>query len=216
MSIRSSLICAWMLTFAATACSADLGPESSSAKPTGPFAGAVVSFSPGDSAGFGQAKLPGVVLGPPHGGGDSAGGLDVVSLGKGGEIVLELTDITLVDGPGADLLVFENAFANWVETGVVAASEDGKSWYEWPCNPTDKAASYPGCAGVGAVHSHPDNPIDPTDPDQAGGDRFDLADIGLAGARFVRIKDSGQNVYEGIGGGFDLDAIAVVNGTKPP
>ena len=194
------------------ACSADLEPPPTSPPPAGPFAGAVVSFSPGDSAGYGQGDMPEVVLGPPHGGGDTGGGLDVVSLGKGGEIVLELTDVTLIDGPGDDLLVFENAFSNWIETGLVAASDDGKAWHPWPCKPTDKTANYPGCAGVRPVFSHPNNTIAPTDPKHAGGDRFDLADIGLAKARFVRIKDSGMNIYEGIGGGFDLDAIAVING----
>jgi hypothetical protein len=48
----------------------------------------------------------------------------------------------------------------------------------------------------------------------AGGDAFDLADIGLQRARFVRIRDSGENPYEGTAGGFDLDALAVVNGVE--
>jgi len=46
------------------------------------FATKVVSFTPGDCAGFGLTAMPGVVLGPPVGGGDSYGSLDVVSLGS--------------------------------------------------------------------------------------------------------------------------------------
>jgi hypothetical protein len=69
---------------------------------TGPdaFADQVVSFTPGEFAGFGQDKLPYIVLGPPNGRGASAGSSDVVSLGKLGEIVLGFDDVGLVDGDG--------------------------------------------------------------------------------------------------------------------
>lgn len=172
-----------------------------------PFADVVVSFTPGEGAGYGQDALPDVVLGPPFAV-EGGGSLHVLSLGDGGEIVLELTDIGLIDGDGPDLLVFENPFVGWIETGVVAASEDGASWFEWPCD----AASRVGCAGPGLVYASPSNGVDPTDPAVAGGDAFDLAAIGLARARFVRVRDSGENSYEGTAGGFDLDALAVVNG----
>jgi hypothetical protein len=48
----------------------------------------------------------------------------------------------------------------------------------------------------------------------AGGDGFDLATIGVSRARFVRIRDSGANSYSGTSGGFDLDALSVVNGVS--
>jgi hypothetical protein len=178
-----------------------------------PFADKVVSFKPGEFAGFGQDGYPDIVLGPPHGGGSGMGSLDVLSLGRGGEIVLELTDIGVVDGPGVDLLVFENPFANFTETGIVAVSEDGQTWHEFPCDATDRANGFPGCAGVKSVFSSPDNGISPTDPSVAGGDGFDLATLGVARARFVRIRDSGENSYGFTSGGFDLDALAVVNGS---
>ena len=127
-------------------------------------------------------------------------------------IVLEFTDLGLIDGDGPDLLVFENPFTGWYELGVVAVSEDGETWHEWECESDNPDDGYPGCAGVGLVWTHPDNDIDPTDPQEAGGDAFDLADLGVDRARFVRIRDSGTNTYEGTSGGFDLDAIAVVNG----
>jgi len=176
-----------------------------------PFADILVAYAAGEGSGFGQEYLPDVVLGAPCGSGD-AGSLDVVSLGREGVILLEFDDIVLVDGEGPDLLVFENAFTGWPETGRVSVSEDGETWHEWPCDATDAAGGYPGCAGVGLVWSHPDNDIDPTNPDEAGGDAFDLADLGLSRARFVRITDSGANSYDGNTGGFDLDAIAVVHG----
>lgn len=178
-----------------------------------PFADKVVSFTPGEYAGFGQDGYPQVVLGPPHGGGSSMGSLDVLSLGQRGEIVLELTDLGVVDGPGVDLLVFENPFGNFAETGVVALSEDGLTWHEFPCDATNRAGGYPGCAGVKHVFSSPDNGLGATDPAVAGGDGFDLATLGVARARFVRIRDSGANSYGLTSGGFDLDAVAVVNGS---
>lgn len=180
-----------------------------------PYADRVVSFNPGAGAGFGQDAYPGVVLGPPKGGGAGSGSLDVLSLGNQGEIVLELTDLVLVDGPGVDLLVFENAFGGFAETGVVAVSDDGTSWHEFPCAASDRAGGFPGCAGVRPVYANPETGVSATDPAVAGGDAFDLATLGVSRARFVRVRDSGANGYGGTAGGFDLDAIAVVNGATP-
>lgn len=182
------------------------------ARAADPFADRVVSYKPGEGAGFGQDLLPGVVLGPPDGGGPRQSGLNVLSLGREGEIVLQFLDIGLVDGPGADLLVFENPFIGWAETGVVAVSEDGQTFHEWPCASKDPAKKFPGCAGVNPVLSSLSNGVSATDPALAGGDAFDLAELGIARARFVRIRDSGANTYSGSSGGFDLDAVAVVNG----
>lgn len=193
--------------------SADAGTDAAvdARRAADPFADRVVSYTPGRGAGFGQDQLPQVVLGPPRGGGCCAGGLDVLSLGFEGTLVLEFTDIGLVDGPGPDLLVFENPFPGNEEPAFVAVSQDGVTWKEWPCAP--QAAPWPGCAGIKPVLSSPDNGISPTDPMKAGGDAFDLADLGLARARFVRIRDSGfSRGYSPPGGGFDLDAVAVVNG----
>lgn len=178
-----------------------------------PFADAVVSFTPGPFAGFGAQDMPDIVLGPPRGGGASGGSMHVVSLGERGEIVLRFDDIAAIDGPGPDLLIFENAFVGWPETGEVAVSDDGVDWLPFPCEATNAADGFPGCAGVAAVHAHDDKPdIDPTDPTVAGGDTFDLAAVGATTARFVRIRDTGTNDYAGNTGGFDLDAVALIHG----
>lgn len=174
------------------------------------FADEVIAFTPGPSAGFGAPEMPCVVLGPPIGGGPNAGSLDVVSLGKDGSIVLAFDDVELVDGPGPDLIVFENAFPGWIEPGFVAVSDDGATWHEWPCDPSGADAGTSGCAGVHATLSNPKNGISPTDPAVAGGDAFDLAALGVTRARFVRIRDGGFSHYGGTSGGFDLDAIAAV------
>ncbi|MFT7518803.1 MAG: hypothetical protein ACI9MC_000935 [Kiritimatiellia bacterium] len=175
-----------------------------------PFADRVVSFTPGPSAGFGQQWMPTVVLGPPQGAGDASGSFDVLSLGQGGSIVLEFIDYIVVDEPGPDFIVFENTFVGWREYGEVEVSADGQTWHSFGCAHSGEDRT--GCAGHNPVYSHPDNDIDPTDPSISGGDPFDLAELGVDVARFVRITDAEVNSYEGVSGGFDLDALAIVNG----
>ena len=53
--------------------------------------------------------------------------------------------------------------------------------------------------------------IDPTDPEKAGGDPFDIKDVGLKVVRFIRITDLDN--ADGANGtaGFDLDAVAAVH-----
>jgi hypothetical protein len=180
-----------------------------------PWGDRVVSFTPGPGAGFGQDQFPAIVLGPPHGAGASQGSLDVLSLGKQGEIIVEFTDVIAVDGEGPDVLVFENPFSGFVETGEVSVSDDGVDWRTFPCAATLDGGTA-GCAGVNPVFSNPTNGLSGTDPMVAGGDAFDLADVGLARARFVRVRDTGTNrFYAPPAGGFDLDAVAVVHGGEP-
>ena len=189
------------------------GDDDSADAAADPFADAVVSVTLGDGGGHGETSLPNVLLGPPEGAGDGSGSTDVLSLGREGEVVLELIDLLVVDGPGVDLLVFENPFSTWIETGYVAVSDDLVTWYEFPCDPEDAAGGYPGCAGVHPVYSNSGNGIDATDPELAGGDAFDLAELGVTSARYIRIRDCGVSPsYGSPSGGFDLDAVAVING----
>ncbi|MDC0720915.1 cell surface protein [Nannocystis bainbridge] len=186
--------------------------------PSDAFIDCVESFAP-FGATFGHDLLPEVVLGPPVGRGVENGSVDVVSLGCDGTITVFFDDPGLVDGPGPDFIVFENPFVagsiTFVEPAQVLVSEDGVTWKVFPC---DLSAELPrGCAGVTPVLSSPDNGIDPTDPGAAGGDAFDLADVGLSSARYVRLVDVGVAFYGdstwcgGVGGGFDLDAIAALH-----
>jgi len=170
------------------------------------FATAVVAISYGTGAGFGQQNMPTVVLGPPRGSGAAAGSLDVVSLGLGGSITVEL-GVDVVDGPGSDLIVFENPFVGFLETGQVAVSADGQTFVAFACDP----ATQVGCAGVNPVKASPDNGTDPTDPTAAGGDAFDLATISMTRAHFVRITDLGGVDTGGGKAGFDLDAVVAIH-----
>ena len=192
------------------------------------FVTQVVSVTYGDCAGFGLASMPNVVYGPPVGAGAASGGLDVVSLGYKGEIVVAFGANAIVDGPGVDFLVFENAFYVGGDSskpvakdlGEVSVSDDGMTWKTFPC--ADGAGpTYGSCAGWHPVYSAPGNGISPLDPQHAGGDPFDLADVGLTTARFVRIRDLGGTVCPAdpatkpTNNGFDLDAVAIVNAQIP-
>jgi hypothetical protein len=179
-----------------------------------PFADGVVEFSPAEGTVFGHDELPEIVLGPP------GGTTDVASLGCEGTIVLEFEAPGIIDGPGPDLIVFENAFSeDFPEPGEVSVSEDGQTWSVFACEPI----SLEGCAGVHPTLALPNNEIDPTDPELAGGDAFDLAELGLARVNFVRVHDRSREHWDALGGltycdpgnqgagGFDLDAIVAVH-----
>ncbi len=197
------------------------------ALPADRFASSVVSFTPGEGAGIGgttafdpsDPRYPSIVFGPPDGAGSSQGGTDVLSLGKGGEIVLGFGDTGIVDEPGPDFIVFENAFliggnpmAVFSELGEVSVSQDGETWATFTCQ--SKAFPYTGCAGWHPVLANPSNCLPPDDPAKAGGDPFDLADVGLTSARFVRIRDLSN--YGGTpNAGFDLDAVVVIHASEP-
>lgn len=189
------------------------------------FATKVVSFTPGPCAGFGADEMPGVVLGPPVGAGGMQGSLDVVSLGIGGEIVVSFEPNAIVDGPGPDFIVFENAFYAGgnpdqpaADPGEVSVSEDGSTWKTYPC-PAQATAPYGECAGWHPVFSAPGNGISPVDPSAAGGEAYDLAELGVKTARFVRIRDRSSATCEGQPKpnnlGFDLDAVSIVNAQSP-
>jgi hypothetical protein len=183
------------------------------------FATSVESFTAGPGPTTGQAALPGIVLGPPKGGGLSKGSLDVVTLGNGGTITLGFAPSVIVDGDGPDFIVFENPFyvdgdkaKPFAELATVEVSDDGQNFQGFPCTAT--AYPYGSCAGWHPVLANPDeNTIDPTDPAVAGGDDFDLADLGISEARYVRITDRVD--LTGLNGTFDLDAVSIVHAKCP-
>ena len=199
-----------------------------------PFADEVVEVTLGTAGGGGaQAN----VLGPPQGAGPFQGSTHTLSLGLGGSITVAFTDNTIRNGPGPDFTVFENAFllsgintgVPFAEPGTVSVSADGVDWATFPCA-LDQPPYFPGCAGVYPVFATADDPgsalVPSTTPIEAlvgvpfdgftpppgsGGDSFDLADVGLSSARFVRIAGGLQRM--GLAGlaGFDLDAVAALH-----
>jgi hypothetical protein len=220
-----------------------------------PWVDEVVEFTPGANGGFGQDQFPGNVLGCPEGG-ESAhipqdSPMEILSLGHGGSITLAFTDNIAANGPGDDLILFENVFLRisdsdpFIESATVEVSADGVEWHELPFDfvpfdpptppstiPTILADSFPlGFAGVSPTLTTTANGIDPTDPSVAGGDAFDLDDVGLAFARYVRITDTsgrtdgdGEAIEDdgdfgplstGTSAGFDLDAVVAVHSEEP-
>ncbi len=162
--------------------------------------------------GFGDPTL---AIDGVHGGGLIAGSVDVYSLDYGERpyIVLGWTGARVTNGPGADLVVFENAFrTTWaanewfMDPAVVEVSLDGTTWVAFPHDylADDETAYSPhaedwvGFAGVTPVVYDSDDAMDPFDP-LSGGDAFDLDELGTEGAagemrregfRFVRVTSA--------------------------
>lgn len=185
-----------------------------------PYATEVVEFSPGPGAGHGQDDFPGIVFGPPQPKASGQGSLDVLSLGANGEIVLGFGDRAIVDGDGADFIVFENPFyvggnpeQVYAELAEVSVSPDGKNWKTFDCD-TEPAepGRWPGCAGWRPTRSYDPERVDPLEPAVTGGDPFDLEEIDVERARYVRIRDVSKN-GPGPTTGFDLDAVGFIHGT---
>lgn len=185
------------------------------------FATSVVSFSPGPNGNVNYAD-PTRALGGPRGGGFNSGSLDMVVLGVGGSLTLGF-DVTISDGPGADLTVSENGFATaggvFAEVAFVEVSTDGLNFarfptrYAGPAGPLPPFGSSPMgtfgglCGGLPVLANVLGNSLDPLDPVVSGGDSFDLAELAgdplvqaglvdLAQVHYVRIVDlvEGQNV----------------------
>ena len=80
------------------------------------------------------------------------------------------------------------------------------TWYSWPCDPLNADDSIqavreqPRLCPIRTIASMPRIPMLLVG-------FFDLADIGLEQAHFIRIQDSGANTD----GGFDLDAVSAVH-----
>ncbi len=115
------------------------------------FADRVVSFIDGtvSSPPGTNTWQPGIVLGPPGDATPMSGSLSVMSLGHGGQIVVEFTDNAIVDGPGPDFIVFENPFfctavptsasddfSVNAEPGIVEVSDDGVNFRMFPYDAT--------------------------------------------------------------------------------
>jgi hypothetical protein len=149
-------------------------------------------------------------------------------------------DFTVFENPFFQTGLFEVLTSLFSEPGRVSVSQDGVAWYAFPCaGDIADHPYYPGCAGVYPVLSngvtdarHPSIPTTGPPitsflgqaqpsvvvPAGSGGDSFDLADVGLAWARYVRIE-AGDHVVGPFGpdnAGFDLDAVVAVNAAPQP
>ncbi len=183
----------------------------------------VYLFNPGKGQNSGQALdyFPQNIFGLPDTNASelipSSDPKQICSLGLGGEIIVGFKNYIIFDGNGPDFTIFENAFINpvtkkiFAEPAKVSVSEDGINFFEFPYN----LLTLEGCAGLTPTNGKGD----PFDPQKSGGDKFDLATIGLKRAKFIKITDICNNIldnpnhpfYDPIISGFDLDAVVGLN-----
>lgn len=227
MQKRSIALSLFSLLSLAPACSGDdelaldpdAGPDAGSdagpdAAPDGPPAGAravrladrVIAAPGASGSGFGdpQRAVNGV-----KGGGLTNGSVDVYSLNLP---PAQNTSITLgwsggrrlANGPGADLVVFENGFDTaqgpFMDLIIVEVSRDGVTWralahdYVTPDESLyvrDRAA-WVGFAGKSPVlYDTTANPVDPFDAALAGGDQLDLENVVGDDAEAAAIRAQG-------------------------
>lgn len=125
---------------------------------------------------------------------------DDESVGLGEDrFIYSLRSYRMVDGAGPDLTVYEADFGA-VEFSLVdvLVSLDGLSWVSITGTMTT-GIRVVGDEGHGSA-SHRKS--------------FDLAGSGLSEVKFIKIQGLGKGAASGTNG-FDLDAVAVVNGTVP-
>ena len=221
-------------------CSGQSYGSSHAAEDQNRFATTVVDFTGGGSTDL--------ILGGPRGRGLYQGSIHVLSLGDNGSVTLGF-DVIITNGPGPDFIVFENPFyingtngAVFAELSYVEVSSDGLHFARFPSisltppggmmypdNIENLAGVYPVLANV-----HTNN-IDTFDPDDAGGDPFDLDDLStdplvqsslvdLQNVNYIQLIDiygdgscldsQGNPIYDPLGfgnTGADIDAISVIN-----
>lgn len=185
-----------------------------------------IHYLPGTSL-SNQFMTPDNALGPATG--DM---FDIVSLGEGGMITMTF-DAPIVDGPGFDFAVFENAFDDYfLELAFVEVSSDGTNFFRFPgTSLTPEPVPFWGAY------------MDATEIDglagkyRAGyGTPFDLGvlagvspQLDVHDVRYVRLVDivgdgaaldaHGNPIYDPhptVGSsGFDLEAVGVMNAWTP-
>ena len=168
---------------------------------------------------------------------------DVVSLGDGGYAVLTF-DLLIGDGPGADFAVFENSLKvgsnAFVELGFVEVSSDGQNYVRFPSHSlrTEPVGAFEPMDPTN-VHNLAGKHV--SNEGLWLGTPFDLADlvdepavqsgaVDLGGITTVKIIDvigdgstfdsENNPIYDPYptgfsAGGFDLDAVAVLNTPEP-
>ncbi len=190
----------------------------------------VVVDAPGASGlGFGD---PFYAVNGVRGDGLTGSGVDVYSMGLDPDVndtlVLAWSGRRVIDGPGIDVVVFENAFevtgpeVVFMDLVIVEVSADGETWVAWPHaylgeDPdaySPNPALWDGFAGKTPVLLHvEDNPTDPVDVGLAGGDGFDLADLPdetlrTDGVEFIRLRAAGTEFpADLVSNGPDIDGV---------
>lgn len=165
------------------------------------------------------------LTGPPAGGTALVPNADTATLGslsEGGELYIDLRGLVLHDGPGPDLVVYENPMmtvtdraARAIDPARVEVSADGVTFVPLEGGPDPAAipSGFPTDArvygrniiGRSPVFANAANGMAPGSA-PAGGDLLDLSGTGLTEVRFLRIFD-----YAGDNRAADIDAFAWIH-----
>ncbi|MDA3874496.1 MAG: PEP-CTERM sorting domain-containing protein [Kiritimatiellae bacterium] len=179
---------------------------------------------------------PNDVIGPA---GADGGVHPVVSLGDGGSIVLSFTT-PITNGAGSDFAVFENSHSTFFELAFVEVSSDGLNFFRFDAISLTQTETQIGSFGT----IDPADITNLAGKDLAGnGTPFDLEElVGIPGLNVNAIThvkiidvvgsiDSAYARYDSLGniinepwktdfvegnGGFDLDAVGVLNAIPEP
>jgi hypothetical protein len=145
-------------------------------------------------------------------------------------------DFTVFENPFVEIGAGSISLPPFAEPGRVKVSQDGVTWSEFPCPLVEEEVDpyWPGCTGVyPAISDHtkettPHASIPTTAPIEdlvgvhilslqappgSGGDSFDLADLGLAWVRYVKIESASFDARSATLGqsGPDIDAVVAVH-----
>jgi hypothetical protein len=180
---------------------------------------------------------PGSAINGVFGNGLLGGSYDVASLGYNTGVddfvMLSWSNRVIQDGPGADVVIFENPFflgdgsLRFMDQLVVAFSHDGLNWVVFPhdylaSDETDYVADpgiWIGFAGIEPVLlNERNNRVDPFVQQSAGGDPFDLSDLPASdpvtqeiweqGCRYVRLTTAATLVNPDTGELFVRDSAS--------
>ncbi len=191
------------------------------------------------------------IYGGPRGCGADCGSTHTLTLGNSGHVTVGF-NVVIVNGVGYDFIVFENPFSVngntdevFAELVYVEVSTDNVSFARFPSISTtaapvgNKGININNVTNLGGVHpvlAHAfENNLNPFNPDEAGGDPFDLDDllndplvqnglVNLDDINYIRLIDipgdgscfdsRGHPIYdptEPLIDGADIDAISIIN-----
>jgi hypothetical protein len=187
------------------------------------FIDTVYFFQPGDGQNSGQSEqyYPQNIFGPPSVNSSrfvpESRPEHILSIGMGGIIIVGLKDNYIIDGEGADFTIFENAFVIqfnnkiYAEPAIISVSKDGINYIEFPYN----LETLDGLAGTYPTFGNKN----PFNPNESGGNSYDLSDIGIDSIKYIKIEDITQRILDNPShnnfdptlSGFDLDAVAIIN-----
>ncbi len=145
---------------------------------------------------------------------------EIVSLGRGGELTLTFNK-DIINGEGPDFATFENGFSDtFLELAWVEVSQDGVNFVRFPnYSLTESAVNGFGNVDATKIMGYCSKYR------QGYGTPFDLDDVGLDYAKYVKIIDiigdgtatdsDGNIIYDPYptsgSAGVDIDAVAVIN-----